>query len=76
MLHVQDLRALACHGEDEMLVLLSFSDGDLPADLPRPGHILLSTHLDRDGEPVAERLHLRPDEGVIIRLDKPGSGGG
>jgi alpha-glucosidase len=30
------------------------------------GRILLSTHLDRDSEPVAERLDLRADEGVIV----------
>jgi alpha-glucosidase len=32
------------------------------------GEILLSTHLDRTGETVAESLDLRGDEGLIIRL--------
>jgi hypothetical protein len=30
--------------------------------------MLLSTHLDRDREPVAEHLELRADEGVIVEL--------
>lgn len=33
------------------------------------GHIVLNTHLDRAGEPVAGVLTLRPDEGVIVALD-------
>jgi alpha-glucosidase len=32
------------------------------------GEILLSTHLDREGEVVSEDLDLRGDEGLIIRL--------
>ena len=32
------------------------------------GRILLSTHLDRDAEPVTKDLELRPDEGVIVEL--------
>jgi alpha-glucosidase len=32
------------------------------------GRILLSTHLDRDAEPVTKELELRPDEGVIVEL--------
>ena len=32
------------------------------------GQIVLSTHLDRTGEPVAGDLTLRADEGMIIRL--------
>jgi alpha-glucosidase len=32
------------------------------------GRILLNTHLDRAGEPVAEDLDLRADEGMIVEL--------
>jgi alpha-glucosidase len=32
------------------------------------GRILLSTHLDRDAERVADELDLRADEGVIVEL--------
>jgi alpha-glucosidase len=32
------------------------------------GRILLSTHLDREGETATDMLNLRPDEGVVIQL--------
>ena len=32
------------------------------------GQIILSTHLDREGEPTGPSLNLRPDEGVVITL--------
>lgn len=38
------------------------------SDLECRGAVLLSTHLDRSGEEVAERLDLRPDEGLILEL--------
>ena len=34
----------------------------------RPGQILLSTHLDREAEPVESTVAIRRDEGVIIKL--------
>jgi alpha-glucosidase len=37
----------------------------------RGASILLSTHLDRRGETVAGDVHLRGDEGIILRLPKP-----
>jgi alpha-glucosidase len=33
------------------------------------GQIALSTHLDREGERVRGQVTLRPDEGVLVRLD-------
>jgi alpha-glucosidase len=39
-----------------------------PANLPK-GAIALSTYLDRAGERVGGDLHLRADEGVIVRLE-------
>lgn len=36
------------------------------------GRIVLSTHLDREDEPVERELALRADEGVIIELDEAG----
>jgi alpha-glucosidase len=33
------------------------------------GQVILSTHLDREGERVSERIDLRGDEGVVIRID-------
>jgi alpha-glucosidase len=32
------------------------------------GPIVLSTHLDREGDAAAGEVTLRPDEGVVIRL--------
>jgi alpha-glucosidase len=37
--------------------------------LPGSGNVLLSTCLDRDATPVSGALLLRPDEGVIVKLD-------
>lgn len=60
------------HGEERLLVALNFSHTAQRAELPegfRGGHVLLSTHLDRDGDTAGTRIELRPDEGVIIALD-------
>ena len=55
-------------GESEFLVALNL--GAQPHSLPAPeGRIALSTHLDRGGEKVSGSLSLRPDEGVVLRLD-------
>jgi alpha-glucosidase len=52
---------------DAFLVALNL--GANPHDLPcAGGAILLSTHLDREGERPDGVLHLRPDEGVVVRL--------
>lgn len=58
-------------GESDFLVALNL--GSTPQVLARPagateGTVALSTHLDRAGEHVAGDLHLRPDEGVVVRL--------
>ena len=42
-----------------------------PADAPR-GTVAVSTHLDREGEVVSGDVHLRGDEGLVIRLDGAG----
>jgi alpha-glucosidase len=39
-----------------------FGDGDLQ------GRVALSTHMDREGEPVSAEIALRADEGVILAL--------
>ena len=55
-------------GESDFLVALNL--GAQPQRLPAPkGRIALSTHLDRGGEKVEGTLALRPDEGLIVRLD-------
>ena len=40
----------------------------LDAKIPA-GHVVLSTHLDRDGETVSGQLRLRPNEGVIVEAN-------
>ena len=56
------------HAGRRLVVALNLGHGPLAADLPAAGRILLSTHLDRDGEAVAGRVELRPDEGVIVEV--------
>ncbi|MBV9775385.1 MAG: DUF3459 domain-containing protein, partial [Gemmatimonadetes bacterium] len=58
-------------GGGDFLVALNL--GSTPQVLPRPasapgGTVALSTHPDRAGERVEGNLHLRPDEGVVVRL--------
>jgi alpha-glucosidase len=60
------------HDGGRFLVVLNLSDRPqtfAPADastLPGAARIVLSTHLDRAGEPLAGRLALRADEGVVV----------
>ncbi len=55
---------------ETIAVILNF--GAEPADwtLPegRRGHVLLTTMLDREGEPAGPVIRLRPNEGLIVRL--------
>ncbi|MFZ2491969.1 MAG: alpha-amylase family glycosyl hydrolase [Thermoanaerobaculia bacterium] len=53
------------------VIVLNFSRGEVSYALPSyemRGTIVLSTHLDREGEAVARSIALRGDEGVIVRL--------
>ncbi len=54
-----------------LLVMLNFADGPRRASPPRDAavaRVLLSTCLDREGEPMSNDLTLRPMEGVILEL--------
>ncbi|HEV8629495.1 MAG TPA: alpha-amylase family glycosyl hydrolase [Thermoanaerobaculia bacterium] len=58
-------------GDRRFLVVLNL--GHEPATFTPPvlaldGDLVLSTHLDRDGERVLRTVELRGDEGVIVRL--------
>jgi alpha-glucosidase len=54
---------------DSFLVALNLADVPATLDLPQHGGtVALSTHMDRDGEPVSDTLSLRADEGVVVRL--------
>ncbi|HSR45685.1 MAG TPA: alpha-amylase family glycosyl hydrolase [Acidimicrobiia bacterium] len=54
-------------GADQLLVALNFTDEERVVSTGR-GEVLLSTGLDRDGS-IRRRLILRPNEGVVIRLE-------
>ncbi|HEY8368569.1 MAG TPA: DUF3459 domain-containing protein, partial [Thermodesulfobacteriota bacterium] len=59
------------HGARRFLIVLNL--GSRPAALEMPveasrGRIVLSTHLDRDGEQTGATLSLRGDEGVVVAL--------
>ncbi|HUP66257.1 MAG TPA: alpha-amylase family glycosyl hydrolase [Thermoanaerobaculia bacterium] len=67
-----DLIAFARKSDGSLFVIV-LNLGSSAATYPMPspefrGRIELSTHLDREAEPVAGRLRLRPDEGVVIRI--------
>jgi alpha-glucosidase len=53
------------------VVALNLGHRELTADVGR-GQIVLSTALDRDGETVHAPLHLRPNEGVVVKAAEKG----
>ncbi|MES2562942.1 MAG: alpha-amylase family glycosyl hydrolase [Pseudomonadota bacterium] len=67
-----DQRVLAyerSHDGERLFIALNFSDEEASAPLMvDSGTVLLSTHLDREDEPIAERCMLRGHEAVIIKL--------
>ena len=57
-----------------LLVALNFANApfDVLLDsLGAEGRIILSTHLDRDDQPIIKDLALRAHEGVIVELTNP-----
>jgi alpha-glucosidase len=56
------------HGERRLLVALNMGPEPIAVPLPNQGEILLSTHLDREGETVSGAIDLRAHEGVVVRL--------
>ena len=61
----EDVLAYQRRHENRFLIALNL--GGRPRELSGvpAGTVLLSTHLDRAGEPMRETLRLRPDEGVV-----------
>jgi alpha-glucosidase len=57
--------------DDKLVVVLNLSDEPASSDLPdrRSGYLLVSTCLDRNMEKFSGHVALRPNEGVIVRLD-------
>jgi alpha-glucosidase len=63
------------HQAQDLLVALNLGDSPQRSTLPEKApqaRLLLSTALDREGEVVVGALDLRPDEGVILELSRPG----
>ena len=61
-------------GARRLMIALNMTDGPRVILLQRSrqeGRIVLSTHLDRDEEPVADDSYLRADEGLIVELWAP-----
>ncbi len=60
-------------GEDNLLVTLNFSSQPQTVALAAQegeGDIVVSTHLDREGEACGAGIALRADEGLLIALRK------
>jgi alpha-glucosidase len=58
---------------DGFVVALNLGARPHTVRLPRPATVVLSTHLDRAGERAEGDLHLRPDEGVVLRTAPAGA---
>lgn len=56
------------HAAERLFVALNFSAEPATLSVEGQATLLLSTHLDREGEPVAGPCELRADEGLILRL--------
>jgi alpha-glucosidase len=57
-------------GDERRLVALNFADGERNISVPGggAGRVVLSTHLDREGEESLANLALRPHEGIVVEL--------
>ena len=57
-------------GERRVWVALNLGsrDAEVATPLAATGEIVLSTWLDREGEPLGRSLRLRPDEGCVVKL--------
>jgi alpha-glucosidase len=58
-------------GDERYLIALSFAGDERTIPLPADARasLALSTHLDRDDEPLTAAITLRAHEGCVIRLD-------
>ena len=58
-------------GGERLVVALNLGAEPVEVDFAKGevrGRLVLSTHGDRDGEPVADALALRDNEGVVVAL--------
>jgi len=67
LLYVRELEG------NRMLVALNLGREPTAVDFPSEtasGHLLLSSHCDREEEPISGNLALRPHEGIIVELSR------
>lgn len=58
-------------GEADFLIVLNLGEHEQHFTMPgntNGGRIAVSTHLDREGEEIADAIRIRANEGVIVRL--------
>lgn len=55
------------HGEEKIVVMLSFTDEPRTVTLAQPGTILISTGLDRSGQ-ISGDVRLNGNEGIVVKL--------
>ncbi|HJU04166.1 MAG TPA: alpha-amylase family glycosyl hydrolase [Nitrospiraceae bacterium] len=70
------LAFLRRYGARRLLIALNFTSSPAEVDitaLHSAGRVIVSTHLDREGEAVDATLRLRADEGVIVEVSDPDS---
>jgi alpha-glucosidase len=58
------------HGSERKMIVLNFANRPVTVTTPveERGHLLLSTHMDREGEISPTCIKLRPHEGLVIDL--------
>jgi alpha-glucosidase len=57
-------------GDSQFLIALNLGgDAAVFSGMMPAGHVVLSTHLDREGEAFNGRIELRPADGVVVRLE-------
>jgi len=64
------LMFMRMHGDSKLMVALNFASAAREIALPGSADLLMSSHLDREPEPLGATVALRADEGVILRLRK------
>ena len=60
------------YNDERLIVLLNLGHEPETVALPKDagsGEMLLSTHLDREGERIRSSVQIRRDEGMIIKLE-------
>jgi len=64
------LMFMRMHGDSKLMVARNFASAARQIALPGSAELLMSSHLDREPEPLGATVALRADEGVILRLRK------